>query len=43
MEMPGLLAPANHPCPAAQEFRQLVRVIPATATADAFSTAYLHK
>lgn len=40
MEIYVLLAPANSPCPAAQEFLQLVRVIPAMATADAFSTAY---
>lgn len=42
-EIYALLAPANRPWPAAQEFQQLVRVIPATATADAFSTAYLLK
>lgn len=43
MEIHAHLAPANCPCPVAQEFQQLVRVIPATATADAFSTAYLLK
>lgn len=43
MEIYVLLTPVNQPCPAAQEFQNLVHFIPATATADAFSTVYLHK